>query len=324
MKELIFYSQNLRSMCNFDELVTHLQTNAEIFSNLGILAVQETWSIHGRNTKIPGFHKPYILTRNDKDGGGVGLWINQKLSFDILHEFDLFEENVIETQTIKFIGKNNKINIIMNVYRPPNSNTAYTTQKLMEILDKIEAKFQKIPIFIMGDFNLDLYKRSQHAGTDVFYESLENRDYHPQILESTRITAKSSTLIDNIFVKNTKTIEAQTDCSNVSDHLGCWIKVQYSCITEPNQSYIKNFKKYNNQNIKHALSNATWNMNSTNVESLYNSFNNKLSTIMDNNCTIKIYKNKKYIPRNPWMSKEILILRNKLIKSQRKSLKKKT
>ena len=101
MNVITFYSQNIRSMANFNELSIHLESN--IKTPIGLLAVQEVWSTKNRNTLINGFHKPYIVSRQYKDGGGVGLWINKAISFSVLDHLHLVQ-GVIQAKEATLIG----------------------------------------------------------------------------------------------------------------------------------------------------------------------------------------------------------------------------
>ena len=52
----------------------------------------------------------------------------------------------------------------------------------------------------MGDFNVDLIKYGEVPCVNTFYDSITSHGFRPLILNPTRITSKSATLIDNIFV----------------------------------------------------------------------------------------------------------------------------
>ena len=52
---------------------------------------------------------------------------------------------------------------------------------------------------IIGDWNLILLNFESHAGTNEFVNSMGSYVFHPYILQPTRITDYSATLIDNIF-----------------------------------------------------------------------------------------------------------------------------
>ena len=51
---------------------------------------------------------------------------------------------------------------------------------------------------VIGDFNLDL-KSESHQDTNNFLNTLSSFHFQPQILQPTRITEHSATLIYNIF-----------------------------------------------------------------------------------------------------------------------------
>jgi hypothetical protein len=51
----------------------------------------------------------------------------------------------------------------------------------------------------MGDFNLDLLKYDNHEDTNNFINTMSSFFFQPLILQPTRITNHSATLIDNVF-----------------------------------------------------------------------------------------------------------------------------
>ena len=51
----------------------------------------------------------------------------------------------------------------------------------------------------MGDFNIDLLKFKSHSATDGFLNTLGSNFFQLYIMQPTRITNHSATLIDNIF-----------------------------------------------------------------------------------------------------------------------------
>ena len=72
----------------------------------------------------------------------------------------------------------------------------------------------------MGDFNLDLLQIQSHKDVDNFLDILGSSSFQPQILQPTRITDHSHTLIDNIFFNS---LEHLTISGNIvydlTDHL---------------------------------------------------------------------------------------------------------
>ena len=68
---------------------------------------------------------------------------------------------------------------------------------LNNLLENI-SKEQKL-IFLLGDFNVNLLNYDEHNQTNEFLDSLASNSFLPLILQPTRITSHSNTLIDNIF-----------------------------------------------------------------------------------------------------------------------------
>ena len=54
-------------------------------------------------------------------------------------------------------------------------------------------------MFLLGDFNVNLLNYTEHSQTNEFLDSLASNSFIPLILQPTRITSHSNTLIDNIF-----------------------------------------------------------------------------------------------------------------------------
>ena len=65
------------------------------------------------------------------------------------------------------------------------------------MLEKV-SKEQK-QIFLLGDFNINLLNYNVHQPTNYFLDSLASNSIIPHILQPTRLTSHSKTLIGNIF-----------------------------------------------------------------------------------------------------------------------------
>ena len=92
-----------------------------------------------------------------------------------------------------------KSNIIVGViYRHPSIDlTNFNCNYLNQLLENI-SKEQK-SIFLLGDFNVNLLNYNEHNQTNEFLDPFASNSYIPLILQPTRITSHSNTLIDNIF-----------------------------------------------------------------------------------------------------------------------------
>ena len=96
--------------------------------------------------------------------------------------------------------------------------TDFNCNYLNKLLENI-SKEQK-SIFLLGDFNVNLLNYNEHNQTNEFLDSLASNSFIPLILQPTRITSHSNTLIDNIF---SNVIDPDIISGNltatISDHL---------------------------------------------------------------------------------------------------------
>ena len=75
--------------------------------------------------------------------------------------------------------------------------TDFNCNYLNKLLENI-SKEQK-SVFLLGDFNVNLLNYNEHNQANEFLDSLASNSFIPLILQPTRITSHSNTLIDNIF-----------------------------------------------------------------------------------------------------------------------------
>ena len=67
-----------------------------------------------------------------------------------------------------------------------------------QMLEKVSK--EKKQIFLLGDYNINLLNYNVHQPTNNFLDSLASNSIIPYILQPTRLTSHSKTLIDNIFL----------------------------------------------------------------------------------------------------------------------------
>ena len=99
------------------------------------------------------------------------------------------------------------------MYRHPTPKiTNFNENFLQELLPKISNE-KSSKCALMGDFNADLLKLDTHNDTCDFYELMSSFGYKPLIMQPTRVTSKTATVIDNIFVND---IEARSIGGNIT------------------------------------------------------------------------------------------------------------
>ena len=84
------------------------------------------------------------------------------------------------------------------IYRHPSMDLADFNCNYLNKLIENTSKEQK-SIFLLGGFNVNLLNYNEHNETNEFLDSLASYSFIPLILQPTRITSHSNTLIDDIF-----------------------------------------------------------------------------------------------------------------------------
>ena len=151
------------------------------------------------------------------------------------------------------IVNSKKLNIIVGViYRHPSMDlTDPNCNHLNQLLENTSK--EKKSVFLFADYNLNLFSYNEHHQTNEFLDSLASNSFIPLILQPTRITSYSNTLIDNIF---SNIIDPDIISGNltatISDHLP-----QFAIIhnilgnTSGNKSniYEKDWSKFDRENF---------------------------------------------------------------------------
>ena len=130
----------------------------------------------------------------------------------------MYEKNELESTFIEIINSK-KSNIVVGcVYKHPNMDVLDFNSLINQLLYKI-SKEQK-QFFLLRDFNINLLNYNEHQPTNEFLDSLASNSIIPYILQPTRITSHSKTLIDNVF-SNVFSFEAISGniTATISDHL---------------------------------------------------------------------------------------------------------
>jgi hypothetical protein len=118
----------------------------------------------------------------------------------------------------------------------------------------------------MGDFNLNLLNFESHAGTDEFVNSMGSYFFHPHILQPTRITDHSATLIDNIFFNsvNHHTVSGNL-MYDLTDHLPNFLVInKFSALPKNFKLSRRDYSKYNEALLLEEIQSTDWNMETSN------------------------------------------------------------
>ena len=152
-----------------------------------------------------------------KPGGGTSIFIHDSLK--LLENIDTPFNANIESTTIIVEYRKHKI-LVSEIYRPPNTDYVSFLEG-MKIVFRISDRFNLN--FICCDQNLDLLKLHAHKWTNDYFAYLLENEFVPSVTKPTRIMHRSSTLIDNIFVRS-KTLQTNLSyiiVDGMSDHYPC-------------------------------------------------------------------------------------------------------
>ena len=284
-----------------------------------IVTLAEVWKPYSAGVTIEGYHE--IITKlrpSGVRGGGVGIYLSRKYKYEKIEKINNLHLKKLEIISIRMITNETKT-IIIAVYRPPNVNTADTISDLEKILKQIGNE----NAIITGDLNIDL-ANSNSLG-EKYSELLLSYDLIQFVKAFTRITSTSKTIIDHVS-SNINTTDTTVTHHKIADHqliLTTWGKK----VINSHEQTTGNGKKQQQKHLHYKdtiikLQNYDWKNWLKNTESLdtnatYNSFNE----IMQSSLVYETNKPKKQIPRQPWMTQEILTKKFEVEKQRKKFLK---
>ncbi len=178
-----------------------------------ILIFTETWlshSISDDDLVISNVNTPFRCDRQGRQGGGVAIYVREGLH--ATRRLDL-SVNGIESLWID-LQFNNKTFLIGGIYRPPDSNN--NDWVLLE--ESIDRAFNQVceNIIVAGDFNINVL----NSNTNKMSRLISSYNADQLISSPTHFTETSSSLIDLIFVKDTRHI-ITSFCSGPFYHRSC-------------------------------------------------------------------------------------------------------
>jgi hypothetical protein len=252
---------------------------------LDVIALQEIWDIkYPELVSIDGYKPLIFKKRRGMRGGGVGFFVKNCLSVEILENFSPFENKIIEALTIQLsYPSSNQPVLLTCIYRSngpiPNVTASQQMDRFIEKFSNLLAdlKTTKKLSFVFTDSNINLLNL-QSAENSNFLNSLLANGYLQCISKATQIQNASHSLIDHVLFNHTNNnVLAGTLISDVSDHFFTFI-MPISC-PKANQQIHKSivsrdFSHQNLERFKLELSLLNWDnvLAQTNVDLAYEAF----------------------------------------------------
>ena len=273
-----------------------------------------------KNINIPNFS--FEFTPTESTAGGTLLYIADHLAYQNRNDLNLYKTNNLESIFIE-ITNPNKSNIIVGyIYRHPKMDLfEFIHYYLNTLLEKL-AKEQKTA-FLRGDFNVDLLKYEQHKATNEFLDSLSSNMFLPHIVQPTRITSHSKTLIDNIF-SNYISQDIVSGCltATISDHLPQFL-IFSNVPNRKTNIFERDWSKFNHEEFVLDYFSVDWphilKLQNNDIDASFQNFFDSMNNILDKHALFKkIIKYKLKFRTKPWITPALqksIFIKNKIFKN---------
>ena len=227
-----------------------------------------------------------------------------------------------ESTWIEIKNKNSKNNVCGTLYRHPHYNFDVFFKYLESCLGTL-AKENK-EIYICGDFNFNLLQIDSDHFTQYFFNLLCSYGLLQHILQPTRVTDNTSTIIDNIFSNNLQDdIISGNILLTLSEHFSQFISVNREKIDlKKINVYQRDYSRFSNESFRDDVFIQNWNYAHENVHNLFNDFYSKLEGSVNRHAPLKKLSPKEIkIKNKPWLNTIILKMikiRNKVFHSKKR------
>lgn len=317
---------NIRSLSkNYDNLVNMLHEINHPFSVIGLSETKFKLNQDQlTNSDLSGY---YFLSQSTlTNAGGVGFYILNDLSYSVRSDLSTSVKDDFESLWIEIENKSQHNIICGVVYRHPNGSMNSFMEHINGVIDIINKECKYCAI--IGDFNIDLLKFESHPDTDNFINNLMSSHFQPHILQPTRITDHSSTLIDNIFFNSTVHLSMSGNIVyDLTDHLPNFLIInKYSHLPKNIKIYKRDFSKFNQSAMINDFESLNWEeiLPSTDDPNIiFDSFHEKVSQIIDFHIPVKqLSKQELKFRSKPWITQGIrksIKIKNNLYKKYIKS-----
>lgn len=307
-KQLKLIHANIRSAKqNFNQFIDLINHKSP-----SIAIATETWNPHS-SLFIPNYHLPKMIIRQGRRGGGVAIWVRNDIQ---MASIDLPScSSNIEAIGLQIIRPNQKAITIIGIYRPPSSNAKESFTDLEKIF-KFTAD-SKVPTIIAGDLNINMLAHTKQCHD---YQSLLSKYQMTQnIKNATRITRTSETLIDHIISSNI-IIEASVLIEQIADHQAIEASFGHSGF-EANMTKTRKFIDVEATND--SLSKLDWRNwikehLKSNVDEAFNDLHDQITKALEFK-SLAVSRRKS--PIMPWFNKDLVNIRNEVLKARQKFMK---
>lgn len=263
------------------------------------------------NIEIQGYSIEHTPT--EANAGGVMMYISKDLKYKLRTDLSMYNPKELESLFIELLLPKQKHLILGCVYRHPNMNANdFNRNFLPNILTKTQRERKNF--MLTGDFNFNLLNNHNHSETSEFIEQMFSHNLIPRILHPTRISQRSSTLIDNIFYNSEeRPLISGNITASLSDHLPQFIFIKdfFSKAKELNHTiYKRDFSNFDAQHFVTEIEAMSWeNIYNSNSEDLNKNFENLIHRVTE---TVNVFAPIKKLSKKctsfiekPWITRTV-------------------
>ena len=285
--------------CNiqsFNQAHTKIKTLINELKFPQVVLLQEIW--HPKiNTHIPNYQTPLQATRILTRGGGLSIYIRDDLDYDEFKEINDLKTNEIEKLAVRI--NNKKQFILVNIYRPPNSNIKEGLKEISKIME-IASK-TGIPFSLIGDFNIDL-AHDNHV-SKKYTDLLQTFNCIQTVNLPTRISSFKKSIIDHCIRSNDFVLTSNVLETQVSDHQP--ILINWNKKTNKDTFKSNKIEKINYEKLKNILSSNIQPLETHDCDEAFNILHNTIVNAVNQSKYIISRKNK---PKKPYISEQAVKL----------------
>ena len=276
----------------------------------------------GKNSDLKkdllGYNFVYNITESTH--GGTGFLISNNINYHERKDLIISSSGSLESTFIEVNHTDKYRTVLGCIYKHPHMPISeFTEEYLPPLLEKISK--EKKTYFLMGDFNIDLLRLNRNNAINSFYQTMCSYYFSPYILQPTRITGTSKTLIDNIFINSLNLDSISGNLTvQLSDHLFQFVILNNFLNKQQKQNcspcYTRNFRHFHPEEFKEELSCVNWDeiisKTSGDINNTFAAFFNTLDTLLNEHALVrKLTKREISLREKPWINSEIKSIMHK-------------
>ena len=234
--------------------------------------------------------------------GRALLYVKNDTLYKVRNDLKMYKRKNLESIFVEVINTNNKNIVVGCVYRHPGMDANEFNEHYLSILNEKIFLEKNKEIILMGDFNVNLLRYNEDHNSTDFLDQIYSPSFIPRITSPTRLTTRSKTLIDNIFLTDTPNeVIAGNILATLSDHLAQFLLFPIKR-TKPEyraNNFCRNFKRFYHKIFLQHFQNINWHtalkLDEENVDNSLDRFFQIIETLLDTYTPIEKLSRKKKV-----------------------------